>query len=376
MVENKTAARLGRGFWTATAVLTVLSAFAFVFWYTTKLDIVLPPVGAQPGEDIDALFRFMSATGTALFIFVAGYILYFALAFRARKTDAPDAIGVQVHDNHKLEFWWTIIPALFVVLLSVWSVKVWYGIQIAQPSNGLVVEAIGHQWFYTFRYPQIHGEITDEMHVPVNQPIVMNVTSSDVIHSFWVPAFRLKADMVPGLINTIRFTPTRPGRYAIVCTEFCGTQHALMNAEVPGTGGKVNGQFFVVDDQASFDKWYHGWQVKNANVSDELPKASTGAINLAGGDVAAGKALFATKCSACHAVGPFSQKIVGPGLKGLLDDSGHPDLVDGDKATTDNIAKILQQGFKGDMGQMPNAAANGLSDKDIANLVAYLASLK
>ena len=365
MVENKTAVRLGRGFWTATAVLAVLSLIAIVFWETTSLSIVMPEVGAQPGIQIDELFRFMAATGSALFIFVAGYIIYFVIAYRARPTDAPDAIGVQVHDNHTLELWWTLIPSLFVVLLSVLSVRIWYGIQIAQPANGLVVESIGHQWFYTFRYPQVHGEITDEMHLPANVPVVLNVTSSDVIHSFWVPSFRLKADMVPGLINTIRFTPKIPGRYKILCTEFCGTLHGAMNKQI-----------VVVEDQASFDKWYHGWQVKNANASDELPKASGGAISLAGGDAKAGQATFQQKCSACHAVGPFSQKIVGPGLKGVLHDPSHPNLVDGDPATPQNAAKILQQGFKGDMGVMPNATANGLSDKDIANLVAYLDSLK
>ena len=338
----------------------------------------MPPVAAQPGGEIDLLFRFMAATASAIMIVVAGFLIYFMIAFRARKSDPPDAIGVQIHDNHKLELWWTIIPTVLVVILSVWSVKVWYAIQIAQPTNGLVVESIGHQWYFTFRYPQIHGEITGEMHLPVNQPVVMNVTSSDVIHSFWVPQFRLKADMVPGLINTIRFTPTKVGRYPIVCTEFCGTNHGLMSGNMPTWQGKPNpgAQYLVVDTPANFQKWYHGWQVKNANASDAIATVSTGAISLAGGDAKAGQALFATKCSACHAVAPFAQRVVGPGLKGLLDDPQHPNLVDGEKASPENIAEILQNGYKGDIGQMPNQAANNLSDKDIANLVAYLSSLK
>jgi mono/diheme cytochrome c family protein len=97
---------------------------------------------------------------------------------------------------------------------------------------------------------------------------------------------------------------------------------------------------------------------------------------LSGGDAAAGKALFSQKCSACHALGPFDQRIVGPGLKGVLHDPAHPNLVNGDPATPVNVAKILQQGFTGSMGTMPNATTNGLSDKDIANLVAFLDSLK
>lgn len=379
MVENRASAvRLGRGFWSVTLVLAVLSVAAIIFWYVTPLDILMPVVAAQPGIQIDALLRFMLASGSALYIFVCGYIIYFMVSFRVRPGEAPDAIGVQVHDNHKLEFWWTIIPTLFVVLLSILSVIIWAQIQIKQPANGLVVESIGHQWYYTFRYPQIHGEVTDEMHLPVNQPVVLNVTSNDVIHSFWIPDIRLKADMVPGLVNTIRFTPTRIGRYPIICTEFCGTEHGEMNATVPGANGAKNpgAQYVVIDSRADFQKWYSGWQTKNANASDALPTASTGAISLAGGSVTAGQATFATKCSACHAIGPFSQKIVGPGLKGVLHDPSHPKLVDGDPATPPNVAKILQQGYKGDMGVMPNASANGLSDKDIANLVAYLNSLK
>ncbi|MGA7572289.1 MAG: cytochrome c oxidase subunit II [Candidatus Aquilonibacter sp.] len=378
MVENRAAAvSLGRSFWIVTAVLGLLSIVGIYYWITAPMDRIMPVVGAQPGEQVDQLLRFMAASGTALFIYVAGYIVYFCIAFRAKATDGPDAIGVQVHDNHVLEFWWTLIPTAFVVVLSILSVKIWYQIQVAQPENGLVVESLGHQWYFTFRYPQVNGEVTGEMHLPVNQPVVLNVTSSDVIHSFWVPAFRLKADMVPGLINTIRFTPTVIGRYPIICTEFCGTDHGLMNAQVPGENGKPNpgAEYVVVDSPADFQKWYHGWQVKNANASNALPSTS-GTVSLAGGDAAAGQALFAQKCSACHALGPFSQRIVGPGLKGVLHDASHPNLVDGDPANPADVAKILQQGFTGDMGHMPDATQNGLSDKDIANLVAYLASLK
>jgi cytochrome c oxidase subunit 2 len=319
----------------------------------------------------------MMASGTALFIYVAGYLIYFSIVFRAKATDGPDAVGIQIHDHNVLEFWWTLIPTLFVVLLSILSVKIWYQIQVAQPANGLVVESLGHQWYFTFRYPQVNGEVTGEMHLPINQPVVLNTTSSDVIHSFWVPAFRLKADMIPGLINTIRFTPTVIGRYPIICTEFCGTDHGMMNAQVPGENGKANpgAEYVVVDSPADFQKWYHAVQLKNANASNALPSTS-GTISLAGGDAAAGQALFQQKCSACHAIGPFSQRIVGPGLKGVLDDPTHPKLVDGDAATPADVATILQKGFTGDLGHMPDATQNGLSDKDIANLVAYLASLK
>lgn len=364
MAENAApAVRLGRGFWTVTAVLAVLAAVGIAFWYWFPIESYLP-AAIVTARQVDTLFRFMAATGTALYVFVLGYLVYFTIAFRVRPSDPPDAIGVQVHDNRKLEFWWTLIPALFVVLLSIVSVRIWYEIML-EPQNGLVVQAIGHQFDFTFRYPKINGEVSDEMHLPVDVPVTLNLTSSDVIHSFWVPAMRLKNDTVPGLVTEIRFTPRLIGRYKIICTQFCGVLHSQMNKQV-----------LVIEDKDSFNKWYQAMQLKNAHVSNALPASGGGAVALAGGSASAGQTLFAQKCSACHAIGPFDQKIVGPGLKGVLHDPSHPNLVDGDPATPANVAKILQKGYTGSIGTMPNATTNGLSDKDIANLVAYLDSLK
>jgi cytochrome c oxidase subunit 2 len=181
------------------------------------------------------------------------------------------------------------------------------------------------------------------------------VTSADVIHQFWVPEFRLKAAAVPGLVQNLNLTPIRTGTFDIACSEYCGVNHSKMQ-------GKV-----VVESPEAFERWLAG----------ERAHATTAAsVSLGGGDAAAGKTLFAQKCAVCHAVAPFEQKIVGPGLLHLTDDPKHPKLVDGKPPTAANIAEILQNGYTGDIGAMPNRQANGLSDKDIANLVAYLASLK
>ena len=304
----------------------------------------MPIVGAQPGEQVDELLRFMAASGTALFLFVGGYLVYFSIAFRAKAGDAPDAIGAQVHDNRTLELWWTLIPTLFVVLLSVLSIRIWAQIQLAQPANGLVVESLGHQWYFTFRYPQVNGEVTGEMHLPINVPVVLNVTSSDVIHSFWVPAFRLKADMIPGLINTIRFTPT------VIGTLSDHLHGILRHGSRPDERRRprrrreaqprcrVRGRRFT----SRFQKWYHKTQLANAHESNALPSTS-GTVALTGGDVKAGQALFRKSAAACHALGPFSQKIVGPGLKNVLHDPTHPKLVNGRSGDPANAAKILQQ---------------------------------
>jgi len=367
-VENKDpVVHLDRGFWVVTAILAVLSLIAIVGVVLWRVqDIPQLPEAVIPAAQVDALFKFLTASAATIFIVVVGYLIYFAVKFRHRSTDAADAVGIQIHDNRRLEFWWTAIPTIFIVLLGIFSVRIWYEVQI-QPNSGLVLEAIGHQWYYDFRYPGVHGVVTDEMHLPLGVPVTLHTTSQDVIHSFWMPAMRLKADMVPGLINTLRFTPTRAGRYKIICTEFCGTLHSEMQKQV-----------IVIEPQDKFNAWLNGWKKKNAHASDAIPTASAAnaPVNLSGGIASSGQQLFTQKCTACHALGPFSQRVVGPGLRGVLHDPSHPKLVDGQPATPDNAARIIKNGFDGDMGHMPNASQNALSDKDIADLVAYLNTLK
>ncbi len=366
MVENKDpAVHVDRGFWIVTAVIALLSVLGVVGSYRFPITNYLPEA-VIPANEIDSLARLLSAGGSVVLIIVIGYLLYFSIAFRGRSSDSPNAVGVPVHDNVRLEFWWTALPTAFIIVLAIFSVYIWRQINIGQPNNGIVLESIGHQWFYEFRYPKVKGTVPNEMHLPVNVPVTLHVTSADVIHSFWVPAMRLKTDMVPGLVTTLRFTPMNPGRYPIICTEFCGVQHGVMNKQV-----------VVIEDKRSFNSWLSSTQAKNKNLSDNPNAASASAVNLSGGVASAGQQTFSQKCAACHsATGGFSQRIVGPGLKAVMHDSAHPKLVDGDPATPENVAKIVHNGYTGDMGNMPNAQTNGLSDKDIANLVAYLATLK
>jgi cytochrome c oxidase subunit 2 len=302
----------------------------------------------------------MAVFGNGIMIFVAGYVIYFAIAFRARSTDAPDAVGVQIHDSPKLELWWTVLPTLLLIVLTAPSINVWYKIQFGTSAPGLTAEVIGHQFYFEYRYPGLKTSIfskTEPMHLPLGVPVRILITSADVIHQWWVPEIRLKQAAVPGLVQNLNFTPLRAGTYDIACSEFCGPDHSLMQ-------GKL-----IIEPVAAFNKWLDG--EKNA-------KASTGAVALTGGSADAGKALFSQKCSACHnnPPTPFDQKLVGPGLLHITDDPAHPNLVDGKPPTPENIAGILTNGFTGPIGTMPNRQANGLSDKDIANLVAFLTSLK
>jgi len=353
---------LGPGFWPVTIVLGALSVIAALAVLYLPLDAILPGESHEVTDraaDIDGLFKFMAVFGDAIFIYVTGYVIYFAIVFRRRPGESASTIGSPIHDAPTLELWWTVIPSLLLIILTWLSLVVWYKIQFGTGAPALTMEVIGHQFYFEYRYPGLKGSIyskTDAMHLPIGRSVRILITSADVIHQFWAPEIRLKASGVPGLVQNLNFTPTAAGTFDIACSEFCGVDHSVMQ-------GKL-----VIEPAASFDAWFAGEQKKLA--------ASASTVNLAAGDAAAGKLLFAQKCSACHALAPFDQKIVGPGLLHITDDPAHPNLVDAKPPTPDNIAWILENGFTGPIGSMPNRQANGLSNSDIANLVAFLVSQK
>ncbi len=169
---------------------------------------------------------------------------------------------------------------------------------------------------------------------------------------------RLKNDTVPGLVTTIKFTPRLPGRYPIICTQFCGVLHSEMDKQV-----------LVIEPKPAFDKWYKSWQQKNAHVSNALPASrAVRRFRSKAGTRLPASSSSRQKCTACHKLAPFSQMLVGPGLQGVLHDPSHPNLVNAQPATPQNVAAILQNGFTGSMGTMPNATANGLSPQGYRKL--------
>jgi cytochrome c oxidase subunit 2 len=351
----------GPGMWTFTAILTVINIAVAVLILYAPLDFFLPGESNEVADragDIDALFKFMAVFGFAIFTYVAGYVIYFAVVFRRRPSEARETIGVQVHDSPKLELWWTIIPSLILIALIWMSIDVWYKVQFGNGSPALTMEVVGHQFYFEYRYPGLKNSVysnSEPMHLPLGEPVRVLISSADVIHSFWIPEIRLKAAAVPGLVQNVNFTPTRLGQYQVVCAEFCGVDHSVMQ-------GKV-----IIESPAAFRSWIASEQKNGATVAP---------VSLSGGDAAVGQTVFAQKCSACHAIAPYEQKLVGPGLAKLTDDPKHPNLVSGKPPTPANIAEILEKGYVGSLGAMPNRQANGLTDKDIANLVAYLTSLK
>jgi cytochrome c oxidase subunit 2 len=340
-------------------VVNVAVMFAVLY---LPLNFLLPSE-SNPASDsaasIDWLFKFMTVFGVAITVYVTGYTIYFAIAFRRRAGEAINTVGVPIHDAPVLEFWWTLLPTILLVVLMFFTIVIWKQIQFPTTAAALTMEVVAHQFTFEFRYPGMAGSLSstmggggDAMHLPAGKPVKILVSSADVIHQFWVPEFRLKISAVPGMVTQLNLTPIRTGRFDISCSEYCGLEHSRMQAKL------------VVDTPADFERWYTTERVALAKTAP--------AVSLVNGDPVAGKAVFMAKCAACHnAAGGFDAKIVGPGLLHVTDDPAHPKLVDGKAPTPDDIAEILEKGFTGPIGTMPNRQANGLSDTDIANLVAY-----
>jgi cytochrome c oxidase subunit II len=229
---------------------------------------------------VDALYFFLLALSVFFSLLIAGLIVYFAIRYHRKQ---KDAIGEQIHGSLVLEIAWTGIPFLITMVLFVWGASVYFAMA-RPPDETLNIYVVGKQWMWKFQHLDGQREI-NELHIPVGRPIKLITTSEDVIHDFFVPAFRVKADVIPGRYVSIWFQPTKPGRYHLFCAEYCGTRHSGMIGEV------------VVMEPTEYQTWLSGG-------APEGSLASTGAKLFA--DLA---------CNTCHR--PDAQGR-GPVLEGLF----------------------------------------------------------
>jgi cytochrome c oxidase subunit II len=191
---------------------------------------------------VDRLFRVMVGTAAVIFVLVEGALVYAGVRFRRRAGDDTDA--KPVHGNTTLELVWTAIPAMIVVVIGFYAYQTLAEIEKPAP-DPLVIEVVGRQFVWQFRYPD-HGVIAQELHLPIDKPVRFEITSADVIHSFWVPQFRGKRDATPGRVAEFLITPTELGEFPVRCAELCGPGHANMTTKV------------IVQTQAEFDAWLAG----------------------------------------------------------------------------------------------------------------------
>jgi cytochrome c oxidase subunit II len=206
----------------------------------TNLPLFPERASVQAGQ-VDAIYFFMVAV-TAFFAFlIAGLIVFFAFRYRRRHRDE---IGVPIHGSLALELTWTIIPFFIVMGMFAWGAKVFFDLYRV-PAGAMEIFVVGKQWMWKIQHMGGQSEI-NELHVPLGQPVKITFTSEDVLHSLYIPAFRVKADAIPGRYSTIWFTATRVGEYHLFCAEYCGTQHS-------GMIGRV-----VVLEPADYQAWLSG----------------------------------------------------------------------------------------------------------------------
>lgn len=184
---------------------------------------LFPDVASTTAPMTDNLYFFMVAV-TIFFstgIFLA--ILIFAIKYRRR---SPDEVPPQFHGPPALELAWTLGPLVIVMVMFAWGAHVFFAVS-TPPENALQIYGVGKQWMWKMQHMEGQREI-NELHIPVGVPVKVTLTSEDVIHSFFVPDFRTKTDVLPGRYTTIWFEATKPGRYHLFCAEYCGTRHSGM----------------------------------------------------------------------------------------------------------------------------------------------------
>lgn len=211
------------------AKMLALGTIASVIGVAICLWIDWFPVNAAgDAGQVDTIYDVLLIASVPIFVFVMTIVLYSVMRFRAKPGDMRD--GPPIHGNTRLEVIWVTIPFLMVTGLAIYGWIVLDDIEAKQP-NELVVKVTGQQFTWTFEYPDEKVNSTTLV-LPKDQPVDFRVKTNDVIHSFWVPEFRLKSDAVPGLTTKVRLTPDRIGRYQVVCTELCGLGHAAMRQNV------------------------------------------------------------------------------------------------------------------------------------------------
>ena len=245
------------------ATLFRLVAAMLALTVVTSVIMLIPDWNGEAASaeapKIDTLLDVMIVLSSFVFSIVVVMMGYCIWRYRAKPGDESD--GEPIHGNTRLEVAWTVIPTVIVLFGAAYS---WVVLdQIEARENPMPVHVTAQQFKWTFDYPE-HGVTSDELHVPVGRQIELKMNAVDVIHSFWVPEWRIKKDLVPGLTTKLVATPDKEGTYSVVCTELCGLGHSTMRA------------FARVEQQDEFDEWVAGQpQIPEGGVGESAREAAT-----------------------------------------------------------------------------------------------------
>jgi cytochrome c oxidase subunit 2 len=336
------------------ARMLAIGVFASLIGIAITLLIDWFPADASGAADqIDTLYDVLLICSVPVFVLVMTIAIYSVVRFRAKPGDMGD--GPPIHGNTRLEIIWVTIPFLMVTALAIYGWIVLDDIE-AKQQDELVVNVTGQQFAWTFEYPRQNVN-SNELVLPLDRPIDFRIQSNDVIHSFWVPQFRLKSDAVPGLTTKIRLTPDRVGRYEVVCAELCGLGHSTMR------------QFVRVLPADDFGRWVErqareGESGAPAGESGEGEGAQGGG---GGGAAAEGEQIFTAQgCGSCHTLAAAGASgTVGPDLGDLAD----TDAAFVRESIVDPSADVTQ-GYPD--GVMPADFGDKLSPEELDALVKYL----
>jgi cytochrome c oxidase subunit II len=292
-------------------------------------------------RDVDTVYDVLLICSVPVFVLVMTIAIYSVIRFKAKPGDLGD--GPPIHGNTRLEIIWVTIPFVLVSALAIYGWIVLDDIE-AKQDDEMVVRVIGQQFTWSFEYPEADVS-SNELVLPADRPVDFRIRTRDVIHSFWVPEFRLKSDAVPGLTTHIRMTPDRVGRYQVVCAELCGIGHATMR------------QLVRVVPQEEFDVWLE---------ERRQPEQAAGGGG-GGGGAPDGEQLFtANGCAGCHTLSAAgSDAQVGPNLDRL---SRKTETYVEESIVEPNA--VVVEGFN--PGIMPQNFGDRLSQQEIDALVKYL----
>ncbi len=308
----------------------------------------MPVEASVQAVSIDWMWNWEVVAMSFLFSLIAVPMFYSMVVFRRRKGDTSD--GEHIEGNTSLEITWTILPLFAVIVFAYMGAKSLGDIRRVDPT-AMVINVHAQQFTWTFEYPD-YGFFSDELHLPVDKQVVLKMDSKDVIHSFWVPEFRVKQDVVPGRVTDYRITPSLIGDYKVRCAELCGTSHAYMQKPV------------IVSNQAQFTSWV-AEQEAIAKEKGKTPEGQGQLLTVKNG------------CTGCHSLtsSPLPQAPAWFALFGSKVQLADGTTVIADDAyLTESIKTPKAKEVKGySPSTMPQFV---LTDEEIANIVAYIKTLK
>lgn len=305
-----------------------------------------PVAASAQAESIDSLWNLEIIAISFLFALIVVPMVYSLIVFRRKKGDMTDAEHIE--GNTSLEIGWTVGPLILVVVFAYLGAYSLGEVRREDP-NAFVINVTARQFAWTFEYPE-YGIVSDVLYLPVNKQVLLKMESPDVIHSFWVPEFRVKQDIVPGRVTEYRITPSLEGEYKVRCAELCGTSHAFMENMV------------IVTSQVNYDAWV-AEQSELAALAGQSPEGQGQILAVQNG------------CIGCHSID--GTPLTGPTWFGLyesqrqLEDGGS--VAADDAYITESILDPLAKIVAGYPLVMP---PYDLTDEQIANLIAYIKTLK